>query len=497
MLGHQVNKCNGLQESHDKRTVAKFKEWLKKIPEFRNQLRERAEKTAEKEQENAEKVAISAAKTQAEIMSKVVRDTQEVRNTTQLVKPRYPPGWTGQKFDKWKVEIEKWSVNSKASEEDKFIDLIESLKRNEAIKEFVTKSLMEKVGETRTVEKILRVMAEKFSKTICEQVRDTMRKICTFKMSGSVDSLIDNFEEMLLEMAKLEMSTTRMEYALSAQFVDRLAESGKIDSTEKLRLKDILEESDGTPRRGETTELMKRELKRLKVAEHREKPFANLPHANKEKVTNYVKNDYRSRMDDWKSKGYTRSESRPGYYRTASRGRYMRDSSKYGGRSPSRPNGNSRPYRDGSRIRSQSRGKNPESSNGSREKSAERPKSNLEKKVESNEKKLSTVEQSVKKIEEMLKKVTISTQFVEEEIFIDIKYVQRETDNSMIIDSGAPVSLISYAWLKNYMAEAKVGEESIKQENNSRRFRLGKTLYISKKTVTFPIVIKTDDNDPH
>merc|ERR1711905_55875 len=94
MLGHQVNKCNGLQESHDKRTVAKFKEWLKKIPEFRNQLRERAEKTAEKEQENAEKVAISAAKTQAEIMSKVVRDTQEVRNTTQLVKPRYPPGWS-------------------------------------------------------------------------------------------------------------------------------------------------------------------------------------------------------------------------------------------------------------------------------------------------------------------------------------------------------------------------------------------------------------------
>merc|ERR1711984_58329 len=163
---------------------------------------------------------------------------QEVRNTTQLVKPRYPPGWTGQRFEKWRVEIEKWSANNKASEEDKFVDLIESLKKTEAVKEFVTKSLLEKVGETRTVEKILQVMAEKFSKTICEQVRDTMRKICTVKMNGSVDSLIDNFEEMLLEMAKLEMSTTRMQYALSAQFVDRLAESGKIDSTEKLWLKE-------------------------------------------------------------------------------------------------------------------------------------------------------------------------------------------------------------------------------------------------------------------
>merc|ERR1712030_13939 len=104
-------------------------------------------------------------------------------------------------------------------------------------------------------------------------------------------------------------------------------------------------------------------------------------------------------------------------------------------------------------------------------------------------------EQSVKKIEEMLKKVTINTQFVEEEISIDIKYVQRETENSMIIDSGAPVSLVSNAWLKNYMAEAKVGDERIKQESNSRRFRLGKTLYISTKKVTFPIVMKTDDND--
>ena len=56
----------------------------------------------------------------------------------------------------------------------------------------------------------------------------------------------------------------------------------------------------------------------------------------------------------------------------------------------------------------------------------------------------------------MLKKVTINTQYVEEEIFIDVKYVQKELENSMIIDSGAPVSLISSTWLKNYIEEAKV-----------------------------------------
>merc|ERR1712055_789753 len=152
-----------------------------------------------------------------------------------------------------------------------------------------------------------------------------MKKISVSKISGTVDSLIDDFDEMILEMASLEMSTPRMEYAVSAQFVERLEESGKINATEKLRLKDILEEPDGQPRRGDTRELMIRELKRLKVADNRDEPFA--PHSTRETPTNYVTNDNRSRIDDWRSRlqsrGYKRSESRPGYFRTASRGRYI------------------------------------------------------------------------------------------------------------------------------------------------------------------------------
>ena len=44
-------------------------------------------------------------------------------NTTQLVKSRFPPIWSVQKFERWKKEIERWSSNNKASEEDKYIDL--------------------------------------------------------------------------------------------------------------------------------------------------------------------------------------------------------------------------------------------------------------------------------------------------------------------------------------------------------------------------------------
>ena len=51
--------------------------------------------------------------------------------TTQLVKSRWPPVWIGQKFDKWRLEIEKWKENNKSSEEDKYVDLLESLKKND------------------------------------------------------------------------------------------------------------------------------------------------------------------------------------------------------------------------------------------------------------------------------------------------------------------------------------------------------------------------------
>merc|ERR1712074_14548 len=191
-----------------------------------------------------------------------------------LSKPRLPPGWSGQRFDKWRAEVEKWSENNRATEEDKFVDLVESLKKNDAVKEFVSKSLLDKIGETRTVEKVLEVLAEKYSKTICEQIRDTMKKICSSKMNEKVDTLIDNFDEMLMEMNNLKIAE-RLEYAVSTQFVDRLEENDKINATEKLRLKDILEDQNGIPKNGDTTEQMRRELKRLKIVDHREEPFTN------------------------------------------------------------------------------------------------------------------------------------------------------------------------------------------------------------------------------
>ena len=102
-----------------------------------------------------------------------------------------------------------------------------------------------------------------------------------------------------------------------------------------------------------------------------------------------------------------RSNSRPGYNQ----------------RGNSRPGSNVRP---GSSVRPGGNNARPGS------KSQERPKWELPKKVEMIEKKYE--KKFKKEIKEMLKNKLIETQFVEEEIIIDVKYVNKGTERMMLID---------------------------------------------------------------
>ena len=74
--------------------------------------------------------------------------------TTQLVKSRQPPLWIGQQYEIWRVEVENWYDNNKSTDEEKYIDLLESLKKNKVIREFMVRTLVEKVVEARTVKRI-------------------------------------------------------------------------------------------------------------------------------------------------------------------------------------------------------------------------------------------------------------------------------------------------------------------------------------------------------
>ena len=92
-----------------------------------------------------------------------------------------------------------------------------------------------------------------------------------------------------------------------------------------MKLKDVIEDVNGNSKEGDTLEMLKKELRRMKVVENREEPFKN------ENTTYYVWNtdDNGSRKDNWKSKGFVRSDSHPRFFRTASKNTYVRDNSKF------------------------------------------------------------------------------------------------------------------------------------------------------------------------
>ena len=55
------------------------------------------------------------------------------------------------------------------------------------------------------------------------------------------------------------------------------------------------------------------------------------------------------------------------------------------------------------------------------------------------------MEKSMNNVRKMMKRIAIIINYFEEEIVIDIKYVDKETENMMLLYRNNPVSLLSLA----------------------------------------------------
>ena len=106
----------------------------------------------------------------------------------------------------WKKELEKWNENYKSSDETKYCNMLESLKKNYKIKDFVVSILTEKREGDRKVEAILRVMAEKYARTVSEKCLSLMADMANFKMEGGIESTTDKFGKMMAEVKKLDLA---------------------------------------------------------------------------------------------------------------------------------------------------------------------------------------------------------------------------------------------------------------------------------------------------
>ena len=64
-----------------------------------------------------------------------------------------------------------------------------------------------------------------------------MKEICDFRIDGSVESMLDKFEKLIVEAKKLDLSQN-LNYAMKLQFTERMERNRKINSDKRYILKD-------------------------------------------------------------------------------------------------------------------------------------------------------------------------------------------------------------------------------------------------------------------
>ena len=94
-----------------------------------------------------------------------------------------------------------------------------------------------------------------------------------------------------------------------------------------------------------------------------------------------------------------------------------------------------------------------------------------------------------------MKGKVISGHFVEEEVVIDVNYLNDGAARMMLVDCGAPKPVVSTGWIEGYLKDMKVDESDIERKSCCRRFRMGDTMYLSEIEIRFPIVLKTDEGE--
>ena len=80
-------------------------------------------------------------------------------------------------------------------------------------------------------------------------------------------------------------------------------------------------------------------------------------------------------------------------------------------------------------------------------------------------------------------------------MIVDVKFMNAGTPRMMLIDSGAPKSVVSKEWIEGYLKDMKVSEDEIEKKSCCRHFRMGETTYLSEVEIRFPVVLKTDNGD--
>ena len=111
--------------------------------------------------------------------------------------------------------------------------MLESLKKNDKIKDFVVSTLTEKTENTRTETEKLKVMGTNNARTVSDKCLTLMADMASFSTDGGIEATTDKFGKMIAEAKKLDLASN-LDFTMTLQFIERLEKSGKISSAERV-----------------------------------------------------------------------------------------------------------------------------------------------------------------------------------------------------------------------------------------------------------------------
>ena len=117
MLGHRAEKCRK-NEGYEEAIVKKYETRMRSALKIREVIISYINKQKIAEIEFRQDREIELAK-------HLPAKTNLIIGRTEI------PKWIGQEFEVWKKELENWDENDKSSDETKYCNVLESLKKNE------------------------------------------------------------------------------------------------------------------------------------------------------------------------------------------------------------------------------------------------------------------------------------------------------------------------------------------------------------------------------
>jgi hypothetical protein len=268
-------------------------------------------------------------------MMKLVEKDQ--KSSIQVSKAKVPPMWVGTDFERWKIDILAWSGHNKDDDYTKSQDLLESLKKNPQVKQYVIDVLLDgtKVDADKMVQKVLELMSEKFAKTQPEHLRDLFHKMIKLEMGDdeSCEDYWDRFFALVVEMEKEEVENHLL-FLMSHFFVEGCIKVRNVSPEETIHLKDSLEKYVADVRvpknKTEVVPALKKEFISLKIENNHTK-MKSAP-VNDTHFQDNRSSFNRSCYEAWKSfknrpdfNNFQRSKSQKGMWRTQS-GMYQKAS---------------------------------------------------------------------------------------------------------------------------------------------------------------------------